>query len=303
MIVMQTHKVRWTGALMHALWFTDNRIDVQHYDAVRHTNANDWRLVKEIGIVLSHAGGTIDILQGAKYVTGSLVFPCVSNLIANVDPATKLFDPVTKQPLHMSPTTAAARSAFHADLVDRWYVLLDERILEDIVVSTLLDPRFRRIESQRGFREWNNDSLTKEVCMGWLSTAFEADWKSSASGPSQAPVARTVAPAPSKRPRMDLGSLLGGLDEAPIIQLDELERYFAMPSVPFNTDVLAWWKAHGNSFPANLEKMARQFLAHPATSASVERLFSKAGKLHDDQKKSTKEDSIGHALMASINYK
>ena len=51
-----------------------------------------------------------------------------------------------------------------------------------------------------------------------------------------------------------------------------------------------------------LAKMARQYLGSPASSAGVERMFSKAGKLHDDLKASQSHETLEHALIASVNY-
>ena len=51
----------------------------------------------------------------------------------------------------------------------------------------------------------------------------------------------------------------------------------------------------------HLAKMARQFLGRPATSAGVERMFSKAGKLHDDMKKGQEDDTLEHSLFAAAN--
>ena len=45
----------------------------------------------------------------------------------------------------------------------------------------------------------------------------------------------------------------------------------------------------------------RQFLGRLATSAGVERMFSKAGKLHDDMKKAQQDDTLEHSLFASAN--
>ena len=50
-----------------------------------------------------------------------------------------------------------------------------------------------------------------------------------------------------------------------------------------------------------LAKMARQYLGRPASSAGVERMFSKAGKLYDDEKKIQEDKSLEHALFAAAN--
>ena len=84
---------------------------------------------------------------------------------------------------------------------------------------------------------------------------------------------------------------------------DELEKYLAMP-VEKNMDlnVLEWWKAKDckEGLPA-LAKMARQFLGRPASSAGVERMFSKAGKLYGDDKKGQEDESLEPALFAAAN--
>ena len=44
--------------------------------------------------------------------------------------------------------------------------------------------------------------------------------------------------------------------------------------------------------------MAAQYLGRPASSAGVERMFSKAGKLHDDLKQKQTDDTVEHSLFA-----
>ena len=98
-------------------------------------------------------------------------------------------------------------------------------------------------------------------------------------------------------------------DEVPIIvgDCDEVERYLRLPQIPLHNasghdqDILYWWKEHSSNFPY-LSKMARQFLAAPASSAGAERLFSGAGKMHDDQKKSTDKKTLENQLMISMNF-
>ena len=54
------------------------------------------------------------------------------------------------------------------------------------------------------------------------------------------------------------------------------------------------------SLSVTTSEMARQFLGRPASSAGIERMFSKAGKLHDGAQ-ATEDDAIEAALFASAN--
>jgi hypothetical protein len=59
------------------------------------------------------------------------------------------------------------------------------------------------------------------------------------------------------------------------------------------------FKAHQESFPT-IAKMARDFLAIPATSVSVERTFSKSRHICTDLRSSLKEETITKALMTKV---
>ena len=88
---------------------------------------------------------------------------------------------------------------------------------------------------------------------------------------------------------------------------DELERYLRLPEIPLQTpsgqnqDILHWWKSHTSEFP-NLSKIARKFLAAPASSASSNRMFSAAKKMNHDLKKNTTEETLEDMLTVSKNY-
>ncbi|KAF4618026.1 hypothetical protein D9613_012868 [Agrocybe pediades] len=60
---------------------------------------------------------------------------------------------------------------------------------------------------------------------------------------------------------------------------------------------LEWWKAHSLSFPT-IARMARDFLAIPATSVSVERAFSQSRHICTDLRSSLKEKTIREALLS-----
>ena len=82
---------------------------------------------------------------------------------------------------------------------------------------------------------------------------------------------------------------------------DKLSAYMALPVESMQTNVIEWWRQHRTVFP-NLSGMARQYLATPATSAGVERLFSAAGLTFGDLAHAMKEETLGCRLLAAYNY-
>ena len=65
-------------------------------------------------------------------------------------------------------------------------------------------------------------------------------------------------------------------------------------------DLLAYWKLKETTWP-KLAKMAKQYLAAPFSSAGVERVFSAAGEMHDDLRKSEKDSTLEHSLFAAFD--
>ena len=63
---------------------------------------------------------------------------------------------------------------------------------------------------------------------------------------------------------------------------------------------LAWWEHNAKKFP-NLSVMARQYLSCPATSASVERLFSLVGICFSDKRKRSEASTLADLVFAKIN--
>ena len=79
--------------------------------------------------------------------------------------------------------------------------------------------------------------------------------------------------------------------------MEEVHTYLSLPQSPHCTpsgvefNLLEWWKTHAHMFPS-LSRMARQYLALPASSIGIERLFSAAGKMHCAFRKNAKESSL-----------
>ena len=66
---------------------------------------------------------------------------------------------------------------------------------------------------------------------------------------------------------------------------------------------MAWCprRPHRPSDPCRRERPPRASGCRPASSAGVERMFSQAGKLYDDEKKGQEGQSLEHTLFASAN--
>jgi hypothetical protein len=71
----------------------------------------------------------------------------------------------------------------------------------------------------------------------------------------------------------------------------ELERYLAAPTVGTRADILGWWKEFAREYPC-LARIARDYLAIPATSAPAERVFSGGADLITKKRGSLSEDTI-----------
>ena len=67
--------------------------------------------------------------------------------------------------------------------------------------------------------------------------------------------------------------------------------------VPLDTDPLMWWKQDVQEFP-HLDRMVRQHLTVPATSASPERLFSSVGLVKSDLRGSLLDTTLIDVMWA-----
>ena len=77
--------------------------------------------------------------------------------------------------------------------------------------------------------------------------------------------------------------------------------YLAMPSIPRDSDVLEWWRANQTRFP-HVAKMTMQYLVTPASSATVERFFSAAGRAFSPLRQSMCPETLEAILWAKFNF-
>jgi hypothetical protein len=154
-----------------------------------------------------------------------------------------------------------------------------EKVRADMYpISTILDPRVNLGYYQRRNPEMAADA--KRV----FQRAMEA--YEPTAPPSEQSIPADFLLFQDKQEE-DLRDMQGGL-----------EAYF-LSTAPRSTDVLGWWKEHSDRHP-RLVRMARDYLAIPATSAPAERVFSRAGDLITDRRGSLSDATIQACMF--LNY-
>ena len=93
---------------------------------------------------------------------------------------------------------------------------------------------------------------------------------------------------------------------APADQLDEWLKETSVPYTPDDnfsqTGIFEYWHSKTSKYP-DLARMWRQFHACPASGGGIERVFTAAGKQHDDLKKKTMDKTLESTLKAGLNTK
>ena len=81
-----------------------------------------------------------------------------------------------------------------------------------------------------------------------------------------------------------------------------MKAYLALPQIENENEwsALKWWKENEVLFP-NLAVMARQYLGCPATSATVECLFSAVGISFSDKRRRAKAETLADIAFTKMN--
>ena len=83
-------------------------------------------------------------------------------------------------------------------------------------------------------------------------------------------------------------------------QRDEMEKYLNMDVPADCKDILLWWKTQSTFLP-KLSIIAKQVLCIPASSATSERNFSRAGLIVTDRRSCIDPDHVNNLLFINNN--
>ena len=304
------NSVRWHYTHDSMNWFREQKVITQNYDINygaearhedgpyddSHMDCNHWKMNEHSVAVFYPAATVVNDIEGTQYVTASLVLPTVYMLIHKVCKGEIVCnsDDSVVQPQQTTPEVRAARANLQTALEDRFIKALTDHVFEQYSIATLLD---HRLKSFRFLSQGQRDTAVDP---------FRAQWTQK----WQPQHAERPQPKPAAQKKTGLSALLQDeFEEAagpgvhvPDLQPDdELSAYMALPVESMQTNVIEWWRRRRTVFP-NLSRMARQYLATPATSAGVERLLSAAGLTFGDLAHAMKEETLGCRLLAAYNY-
>ncbi len=135
---------------------------------------------------------------------------------------------------------------------------------EDYLLSTILDPRVKHLYN----KEEEEEILRKKYDKyneDYLPTPIE----SRASSPTQSETFSTMIYQPR---------LFAAFNQDQPQSPDEIVEYLREDKIKFTQNPFEWWMNKKSKYPI-LARLARIYLAVPATSTPSERLFSDAGNL------------------------
>lgn len=127
-------------------------------------------------------------------------------------------------------------------------------------IATVLDPRFNLNEYAK---DQGKNSIDAKKVGEFVLEMFSKDYYSNVSSSEN-------VPTQTKKSVLFDDDFL---ETEPTTARECLEQYFNQPPISRRTSALNWWKQNETKF-SQVAKMAKHFLAIPATEASVERNFS-----------------------------
>jgi hypothetical protein len=164
-------------------------------------------------------------------------------------------------------------------------------VLRDrLLLATLLNPA---VNVKKSLSDWELGKAFELLERAWTQASPSFSQPRAPSPPSH--LVRGIHEGLTRR------DLLMG-DEGP--EASELDRFHALDRRPMMAqayfDLFQWWTANKLSFPV-LYQIALGCLVVPATSAAVERQFSKGKLIHTDHRQSLRAETLSNAVFLRSN--
>lgn len=239
-------------------------------DGVPRLTAYERKTLQDMVEILQPFQEATNLVQGENVVTASVVIPCLHGL---------------RQALDSLSTTYNSRMliALQTSLKKRMSKYEEQ---EGFILATLLDPRFKLKWCQNEEQK----SKSKEILLKRAQqiTLPNSNQHISGSGELETEERNEDNEPPSKRKKAESSQLLSyifneqrseAVSETTKTSLQvEISSYLSKPCLKENDDPLQFWGKQNADYPS-LARLPACYLAIPASSGPVEKLFSISGKI------------------------
>lgn len=215
-------------------------------------------------------------LSGSTYTTISTQLPYFSVLAGRLEAIIDLEKEKSTSPFHDACTASWHKLDFY-----------HSKVGSAQSIATILDPRCK-IQTFRNL-DW---------VPHWISDAETAIQRIYRDQYALTPISRpSTPPTSSQHSEDDYMSAVFGNSQSTEMQslISELNIYLEEKVELPQVDPIEWWRTYESRFP-NLSRMARDYLAIPATSVPSERCFSIAGSVLT-KRRSSMTEGMANSIM------
>jgi len=269
--LQMANATRWNSQLtmLRSVLSLPNEILAQ-LDAPCKPSKHDLILLNELCSILQPFADVTNQIQGDQVITSSLVIVCIRSLRAQL---------------------SALKEQFNCQLVSTLQTSLEKRLskyesMSHFQLAAILDPRFKL--------DWCDDHELQQNQLLLTTT-----WTDASSSSPATCATSSSDPPPAKRSKMF--SFMASRGKPRQQQDREVTMYLDQPCISEDADPLHFWKSHRDEFPI-LSTLACQYLAIPASSAPVERIFSSAGKIFRPERCRLSDGTFQDLMLIRCNH-
>ena len=245
----------------------------------------DWTIMEKLTPVLKPLVSATEVLCTDEFTTCCTIIPLTLGLISNHLASSELDSGIVKD--FKEKVTGGLRSR----------VLEGEYWLSIPMIATALAPRYKNLKFLSGEQ--------REQLKSKIISLMEVDNEASG-GNDGSEKAKAKNKAPDHESTLDflIGDIANDDDEDAEVSegpsAQELEKFLAEKSKANNA--LFWWSENEKRFPC-LSRLAKKYLAIPATSVPSERAFSTAGLTITKQRAALESATADAIIFLNKNLK
>uniref|UniRef100_A0A3Q2YJJ4 Zinc finger BED domain-containing protein 4-like n=2 Tax=Hippocampus comes TaxID=109280 RepID=A0A3Q2YJJ4_HIPCM len=273
---------------------SDPAVTKRHY---LDLDPEQWNLSEELTQILGPFEGATEFLSGEQFVTLSALPQLVHNL---------------KKSILSSAFKTASVRAFQAQvteqITERWQklFLFQPEAPNTVLLAAALDPRFRKLKFLPA-----EDVFKVQCTIQSMALAVKKEARQLNQSRGEA-TAKTKDRLGTKYGSL-LKSILGSSSDSSSSEEEEDEdeqlsqavqkevlQYFGEQPISKKENPLPWWRSNALRYPT-LAKLAKSFLAIPATSTPSERLFS-AGNIASKRRASLGFEQVDMLTFLHCNH-